>query len=599
MAKEATDDYQPDPVKEEAWENLSKAIEESKQNDEKAKEKEKKKPRFDAYKYSKNGKGSLFEAIILSGTPVFITYQNGKIEPYSEIEEEVRIIEPPHTQSYPYSPYEFKNMDEVLQYRERALAENIDSLYLKAKQIAQDYNDQRKEIINLLATEIISPYFQDLFPTIHYTIVLGGNGSGKSSYGDVFTETGYRVVNLTNPNAANINRILGCIEVGQCTIVSDETGPIDKNIDLMAILKTGYAPNGRTSKVNDYSRAPEFFYTYCFKIIISERMPNLRDARGVVDRSFSFTTYKGKPKYDIKETLIPQRNPARLQRLAALHDFRKLMLVYRLIHFEDAIPDIDIGIEGREKELTKPIIQIFYNSQAQSEVEATLQYFLKLKTEKKEITLEPVLYPIVLNLVAQSCRPDKEISVAEIWEQLRATIDGHYDEKKPHEYQTLEYGTIYNNTISNILEHTFGGRPKHRTFGNTFIFDLEELTRVGKAYNLKTDIQTKMIDISIEQNNITKNEGMKALSPLGKLPISKQEENQAQDQGQNQQKEEVGPSIEPSEPSEPSHNNQDESSMIEHSLYWSGSNWGCRNCKLKGDKFTMQNIACVFKGNKK
>jgi hypothetical protein len=240
MAGEGTEDYQPDPVKEEAWEKLSKAIEESKKNNRtrngkaKEKEKEKKKPRFDAYKYSKNGKGSLFEAIILSGSPVFITYQNGKIEPYREIEEEVRVIEPPHTQSYPYTPYEFKNMDEILSYRDRALAESIDSLYLKARQIAEDYNDQRKEKTNLLATEIISSYFQDLFPTIHYTIVLGGNGSGKSSYGDVFTETAYRAVNLTNPNVANINRILGCIEVGQCTIVSDETGPLDKNTDLTA-----------------------------------------------------------------------------------------------------------------------------------------------------------------------------------------------------------------------------------------------------------------------------------------------------------------------------------------------------------------------------
>jgi hypothetical protein len=302
------------------------------------KEMEKKKPSFDAYKYSKNGKGALFEAIILAGSPVFITYQNGKIEPYSVIEEDVRVIEPPHLQSYPYRPYEFKNMEEILDYRDRALAENIDSLYQKAKRIAEDYNDQRKEKTNLLAIEIISSYFQDLFPTIHYTIVLGGNGSGKSSYGDSFTETGYRVVNLTNPNAANINRILGCIEVGQCTIVSDETGPIDKNVELMALLKTGYSPTGRTSKVNDYSRVPEFYYTYCFKIIISERMPNLRDARGVIDRSFSFTTYKGKPRYDIKETLIPQKNPARLQRLTALEDFRKLMLIYRLIHFEDAVP---------------------------------------------------------------------------------------------------------------------------------------------------------------------------------------------------------------------------------------------------------------------
>jgi hypothetical protein len=50
-------------------------------------------------------------------------------------------------------------------------------------------------------------------------------------------------------------------------------------------------------------------------------------------------------------------------------------------------------------------------------------------------------------------------------------------------------------------------------------------------------------------------------------------------------------------PSEPSNINQVESSIIEHNLYWLGSNWACHNCKLKGDKFTMQNIAC--NGNKK
>jgi hypothetical protein len=55
---------------------------------------------------------------------------------------------------------------------------------------------------------------------------------------------GYRVVNLTDPNAANINRILGKVEPGQCTIVSDETGEINKHHDLMAILKTGYSKKG-------------------------------------------------------------------------------------------------------------------------------------------------------------------------------------------------------------------------------------------------------------------------------------------------------------------------------------------------------------------
>jgi hypothetical protein len=57
-------------------------------------------------------------------------------------------------------------MDEVLKYRERALNENNnDSLYSQAQQIVSDYNDQKKEKINLLAIAIISSYFQDRFPT--------------------------------------------------------------------------------------------------------------------------------------------------------------------------------------------------------------------------------------------------------------------------------------------------------------------------------------------------------------------------------------------------------------------------------------------------
>jgi hypothetical protein len=405
-----------------------------------SKQQDQKPTSYTAYKYSKNDSIPLHEAVILAGSPAFLSYENGKIQPYGVIEEDARVVKPPHPGNYPYMPYEFANIEEVLKYRDRALSENIDSLYLKAKQIAIDYNDQKKEKISLLAIEIIASYFQDRFPTTHYDIVTGGNGSGKSTYGGTFTGVGYRVVNLTDPNAANINRILGCVEAGQCTIVSDETGAIEKQPDLLSLLKTGYSPTGKTSKINDYSRAPEFFYTYCFKMIISERMPNLREARGVVDRSFSFTTYKGLPKYDIKETLEPHGNKIRQERLDALNDFRKLMLVYRLIHFKDEIPDIDIGVEGREKELSKPIIQLFYNTQAQNEVEATLQYFLNLRTEKKEITLEPILHTVVTNLVN---RYGNELYVKTIWDELRASIpDGYYDDKKPNEYQTLVWNYL-------------------------------------------------------------------------------------------------------------------------------------------------------------
>jgi len=107
--------------------------------------KEKKKERREilVYKYSNKKKWNLHEAVILSGSPAFLycenSHGNNHIDYVSVIEENTRIIKPPHEEHYPYEPYEFEDMNEVLSYVERARKETIDSLYLQAKQIASDY----------------------------------------------------------------------------------------------------------------------------------------------------------------------------------------------------------------------------------------------------------------------------------------------------------------------------------------------------------------------------------------------------------------------------------------------------------------------------
>jgi hypothetical protein len=44
---------------------------------------------------------------------------------------------------------------------------------------------------------------------------------------------------------------------------------------------------------------------------------------------------------------------------------KQSMLVYRLIHFRDPIIDLDVGVQGRDKELVKPLLQLFYRADAQ------------------------------------------------------------------------------------------------------------------------------------------------------------------------------------------------------------------------------------------
>ncbi|HZD83873.1 MAG TPA: hypothetical protein VE076_13455, partial [Nitrososphaeraceae archaeon] len=454
-----------------------------------------------AYKYSNKGKGDLHEAVILSGRPVFLKYgNNGEINAVEQISESSRIIRPPSHEEYPYESYEFANIGEVESYIKRVKNESSGSLYHKAKSIVSKYNDQDQHLIVLLAADIVWSYFQDRFSTTHYLGVFGDNGSGKSTVGDTFEAIGYRPVNMTDPTPANLFRVLGSIEPGQCCIIADEAEKIDQSLEIMSSLKTGYQIKGKIPRINTNTLKQEFFFTYCFKIIIAERSPYDSKAKGVLDRMFTFNTYKGYPQYDIKEVMNPAGDKTRKRLFDELVDFRKLMLVYRLMHFNDPIIDLDIGLDGRDKELCKPVIQLFNNTNAQIEIERALQKFLVIKNQRKETTIEAALYPIITNLVALY---GNEISVSQLWEAVEQKIEGKIDEKKPNEYHTSDFGTIYRNTITKIICDKFGAEILHKTNGNLLRFDPQKIAKAGRVYNKKSGIQTKIL----QNGNAEGNEG--------------------------------------------------------------------------------------------
>ncbi len=161
-----------------------------------------------------------------------------------------------------------------------------------------------------------------------------------------------------------------------------------------------------------------------------------------------------------------------------------------------------------------------------------------------------MLHPIVTELLSTS--KTNEIYLKQVWDFIiSGGLGGLYDEKKPNQFESEDYGTIYRNQIGTILEHTFGGIPKHKEKGNTYTFDPVELARVGKAYNLKTSIQTKIV-IEDDPEHPEGTEGItKALQ-------TKNEENSDNLRGKNcleQADNRDNTSTEPSEPSEPSVSN--------------------------------------------
>jgi hypothetical protein len=132
--------------------------------EEKQKEKEKPKHQIPTYKYSKRGKIPLHEAIILEGKPYYIYHgTNSKSFITVEvIEEETRVLRPPHMEEYAYTPYEFKDKEELDLYYQRASKINsIAEPYKMDKQFWEMYVDQDSHVLITLASDAVLSYSQD------------------------------------------------------------------------------------------------------------------------------------------------------------------------------------------------------------------------------------------------------------------------------------------------------------------------------------------------------------------------------------------------------------------------------------------------------
>ena len=444
-------------------------------------------------KYSNKGKGQLKEAVIMDGEPYFLKYSEEKGLLYVEpcIDEKTRKLRPPHLEEYPYEPYGFTSQSLNSYYLPLAKKETIDSLYKKIKDKFRLFNDVNNYVVSLMSMNVIGSYFQDRLSTVHYLFVAGGNGTGKSALGDTFECLGFRTVNITNATDAFWYRVLGSVEYGQITIIAEEIDKLDESVQIMNMLKTGYQPNAKVPRMNNENDKMDFFYPFCFKILIAERSPREDKARGLLDRTFKINSYKGYPKFKIKEIRSPQGNKLRQKLLDELMELRKLLLIYKLIHFKDALVEVDVGLDGRDEELCKPYLQLFYSlgttKETLKEIEETLQHFLNLKNKRKLNSQEALIYPIVANAIFKY---GLKIEAAQIWHEITESLDGQQDDKNPNIFHSADYFDFYRSSIIGMITDKFGGELNHKEKGNLIVFNLDIFARMHKQYQATAVIQT-------------------------------------------------------------------------------------------------------------
>jgi hypothetical protein len=571
-------------------------------------------------KYTSNSYTTLHEAILIGNIPYFLTLKGDEISIVEKIELDDMNLIPHNRTNYLSKEYSFSSAEEILNYQNRAKKENLDSLYQKVKNIWKKYLDIDENSIILCAADTIFTYFQDRLGITHYLLFVGDNNSGKSNALRIFESMGYRPMFDTSITPANIYNFLDKIEEGQGIILEDEIDNIEEQQEKMKIYKGGYVSGTKVTRIydlsngNNSSKRQQRYFTFSFKAFSSEKYPAFFKAKGFNERILTVNCSPGTPQYDITEVFNDAGDPKYKKLHNELEDLRKLLLMYRVLNYDKSIPDIELSLRNRDKQLCKPLLRLFQNTICIKEITKSLSKFISEKKNKKLNSLDYYLYSIIIDLTKNgTCSISNEI----LWNMI-LQLSGDPVPYKPHSYQTEEFGLVSKYQITRICEDKFGAHRGHDGKQRTLVFDPNTLRNLESNYspieeikilsNVRTNTSNTFNTFwkSIEQNYISSSKSQVSILAQNSQDIKNNEgnskENDYKIRKTSNQSVEKYPAVPPrmlDVLNVLERQSQVEKRINELGLFrkWDRSDtWACQHCNDSGDKWYMLKHPC--KGNR-
>jgi hypothetical protein len=486
--------------------------------------------KYTSYKYtSKNG---LYEEIRLGGESAFLTLVDGKPKIVQEIDqsEEQGIIIKPHSNvgMLPTFQYEFKDMEEILQFMELANKIHIDDLYFLSKSIWSDLiSTNEKELIVLLSADTVHSYFQEMFVTVHYLRLTAPPGWGKGAILLTFKLLGYRVVLAGDMSGPNLLDILGPIEKCQVSLAEDEFDKIEEDEVKERIYKMGYEDVGFVTRTVDPSssdRDVRYYNPFGIKLFGGEESSYTKKLGGFNDRTFNTDVIKGRPRRLVKEIKkqmekAPEKQLPKYRKIIARINFlRRLLLIYKLIHHNDTIEEIYTNIDSRPLELCGPALRLFNSRQlangdkkALNEIKDAFSHFLRKKGQLDQKTIEVVLYGVLKKLFTEI---DEGLHGKSSRKNIESKIDGDsvetytltYDlicETVMHEvegtpitnrsFESADYESVSHDFILQKCRTIFKAESARISDGDNkkkaLRFNVKDTNEAGSSFNVVTDIE--------------------------------------------------------------------------------------------------------------
>jgi hypothetical protein len=163
------------------------------------------------------------------------------------------------------------------------------------------------------------------------------------------------------------------------------------------------------------------------------------------------------------------------------------------LHYNEPIPNKDLNLKNRDKQLCTPLIRLFQNTKSVKKIKQSLSKLLKEKKQRKAVTIEATLYSAVNSLAKEEVEKEQEqksldkdsviLEFATIWCVFMAEVGGILSSKNPRSMDTSEYGLISQQSISSILRDRFGGEDARDKKTRKLRFSLSKLEKLGANYS--------------------------------------------------------------------------------------------------------------------
>lgn len=147
------------------------------------------------------------------------------------------------------------------------------------------------------------------------------------------------------------------------------------------------------------------------------------------------------------------------------------------------IPDIKVNLSAREKQLFKPVIRVFQNTNTIDGLLPVISRYVGKRRESNSNTLHAFLYKLVTDLI--KAQGTAELESGLIWNTLLDILPGDSIPNRKLSYDSSEFGILSQKGITETLTQVFGAKSsQNRRDKRRVIFNIETLKRLSRIYDV-------------------------------------------------------------------------------------------------------------------